>query len=97
MRLEKPPAADTLVHACAVVTDCLIFLVEAAGSAKSPKRVVEVSGKSPREMMENPALRWHFRGDCSQSCCSSSVVGVVDTGILVSHFCLFFVAWIPGL
>lgn len=35
-------------------SDCLIFLIEAASSAKSPKCAVEVSGKSPQETEENP-------------------------------------------
>lgn len=94
--LEKPPA-ETRCHASAVVTDCLLFLVETAGSALSPRRVVGVSGKSPREVMEHPALRWHCRGHCGQPGCRPSVLGDVDTGFLVSPFCFSFLTRIPGL
>lgn len=94
--LEKPPAADTLSCLCRV-TDCLLFLVEAAGSAQSPPRAVGVSGKSPREVTEHPTLRWHCRGHCGQSGCCPSVVGAVDTGFLVSCFCFSFLTGIPGL
>lgn len=90
MRLERSLQQQTrfLIPVCGN-SDCLIFLVEAASSAKSPKCAVEVSGKSPQEIKENSTLRWRLRGDCSQSCCCSFVVGGVDTGFWVPRF-LFF-------